>query len=43
MRLKPSSLPSSAIVEDGDEAQILREDVDVVVRRHHDGGLELAR
>ena len=31
------------LVEDGDEAQVLREDVDVVVRRHHDGGLELAR
>ena len=31
------------VVEDGDEAQILREHVDVVVRRHHDAGLELAR
>ena len=31
------------VIQDGDEAQILREDVHVVVRRHHDGRLELAR
>ena len=31
------------VVEDGDESQVLREHVDVVLRRNHDAGLELAR
>ena len=31
------------IIQDGDEAEILRVDVHVVVRRHHHGGLELPR
>ncbi len=30
-------------IEDGDESQVLREDVHVVMRRHHDARLELAR
>ena len=33
----------AVLVEDGDEAEIVREDVDVVRRRHRDHDLELAR